>query len=715
MYQFLPSAKNKLAALILSTLPLLGHAQSTCLLVPVPLSQRSQQARLVVEARVASQRVEATASGHLVTRSVLEVYKVFRGKLPADELSFVTPGGTLGLRREDVSSTLSVQTGQQGVFFLEADPTQPGELRAYAGPQGFIAYDLTDLTASEPFGHYASIEGTLYAAVTAGTGAAYREVATNRGLRGAVEQFQRRTAARALATTAPTISDFSPKTAFAGTSTINTSNPNGVLTITGTGFGDTQGNGYVQFRNADNGGATYTKAVATDYLSWSDTQIQVRVPSYTQPGSPASTGLPMSGPAGTGLFQVADNSGTLATSASPLTVMYALSNVNSDGLNYRIHLISPDGSGGYTLQYSSSFADEAKAPFERALQAWRSQAGVNRTVSTTPAPNDITKLDGVNVLRFDSTLPIGVLGVTYSYYSGCAVNSGPLNWQAVETDYVYAPVPASNYTWNFTTGAPTSQQYDFESVSLHEQGHGAQLAHIISNTGVMNFAIANGVTRRLLDTNTDLAAARNVVNYSTSATLTERCNGSPFRASAAPLPVQLTAFGARYQEGQGTLLSWTTASEVQSAAFVVESQDNPAAATWQPVARVAAAGTSVTTRQYQARDGRPLAGTRYYRLRQLDLDGTVAFSPVVSVAAATSELAAYPNPATGLVHLSGPLALGTTARVRLLDATGRCLTQATGPAGQATFDLPLTGLAPGFYLVEWNGGTGPARTRLAIY
>ncbi len=706
MCQHLLSAKNKLATLVLSALPLLGYAQSTCLLVPVPLSQRSQQARLVVEARVASQQVESAAGGHLVTRSVLEVYKVFRGRLPAGPLSFVTPGGTLGLRREDVSSTLSVQAGQQGLFFLEADPTQPGELRAYAGPQGFIAYDLTDLSASEPFGRYASIEGTLYDAVAAGTGTAYREVAANRGLRGATEQMQRRAAARALAITAPTISDFSPKTAFAGTSTINTSNPNGVVTITGAGFGDTQGNGYVQFRNADNGGATYTRPLATDYLSWSDTQIQVRVPSSSQTGNPA----------GTGLFQVADNNGTLATSAGPLTVMYALSNVTSDGLNYRIRLISPDASGGYTLQYSSSFPDAAKAPFERALQAWRSQAGVNRsTISPTPAPDDATKLDDVNVLRFDPALPAGVLGVTYSYYSGCAVNSGPLNWQAVETDYAYAPVPAANYTWNFAPGAPTSQQYDFESVALHEQGHGTQLTHIISSTGVMNFAIANGTTRRALDANTDLAAARNVVNYSTTATSTERCNAAPFRASPAPLPVQLTVFGARYQDGQGTLLSWTTASEVQSAAFVVESQDNAAVDTWQPVARVAAAGTSVTTRQYQARDTRPLAGTRYYRLRQLDLDGTVAFSPVASVTVTTSGLIAYPNPATGLVHLSGPLAPGTTAHVRLLNATGRCLTQATGPANQAAFDLPLTGLTPGFYLVEWNGGTGSTRTRLAVY
>jgi hypothetical protein len=686
-----------------------GQAQS-CLLAPVPLAQRTQQAALVVEARVASQQV-ADLGGHLVTRNTLEVYKVFRGQLPAGPLRVLTQGGTLGQRREAVSGALALAAGQQGMFFLEADPGQPGELRAYAGPQGFIAYDLASLTASEPFGRYASIGGALYEAVAAGTGPAYREVAPNARLQGATEQQRQRSAAKALAVTAPSISGFSPQTVTAGTSSINTTSASGVLTITGAGFGDTQGNGYVQFSNADNGGASYTRPVATDYLGWSDTQIQVRVPAFSQTGSPA----------GTGPFQVADNSGALTTSASPLTVTYALSNANSDGLNYRVHLISPDGSGSYTLQYSSSFPAEAKAPFERALRNWRTQAGVNRTIGTTPAPNDVTKLDDVNVLRFDPTLPAGVLGVTYSYYSGCTVNSGPLNWQVVETDYAYAPVPVAAagstpaYTWNFASGAPTRQQYDFESVALHELGHGAQLTHIISGTGVMNFAIANGATRRALDADTDLAAAQNVVGYSTSATSTERCGRPSYRtpAAEAPLPVQLTAFGASYQAGQGTLLSWATASEQASAAFIIESQDG-AAGSWLAVARVAAAGSSATPRQYQARDARPLAGTRYYRLRQLDQDGTASYSPTVAVQAQASALAAYPNPAAGVVHLSGPLAPGAAARVRLLDATGRCGAQATGPAGQAAFDLPLAGVPAGLYVLEWNGGAGLARTRLVV-
>ncbi|MDO7883728.1 hypothetical protein [Hymenobacter cheonanensis] len=696
-----------LSFLLYAAAPQVGRAQG-CLLAPVPLAQRAQQAALVVEARVASQQA-ADLGGHIATRNTLEVYKVFRGQLPAGPLQVLTAGGTLGLRREEVSGALALAAGQQGIFFLEADPGQPGELRAYAGPQGFIEYDLADLAAHEPFGRYASIGPALYAAV--GASLPYREVAANTRLAAATQRRRLRTAAGPLATTAPTIDSFSPASVTAGTTTTTTSSAAGVLTITGAGFGATQGAGYVQFRNADDGGATFTQPLASDYINWSDTQIQVRVPSRSAAGHPA----------GTGTFQVADNSGALATSASALTVTYALINTNSSGQNYRVHLISPDASGGYTLQYAASFPAEAKAPFERALQSWRCPVGISRSISATAAPADATKQDGVNVVRFDATLPAGVLGVTYSYYYGCSVNNGPVNWQAIETDYAYTPVPipangnTPAYTWNYTTGAPTGQQYDFESVALHEQGHGAQLTHIISGTGVMNYNIGNGQTRRALDSSTDIAAGQNVRDYSTGATALERCNYAAFAAAACTLPVQLTAFGASYQPSQGTLLSWATASEGNSAAFVVESQDEAAlAGAWRAVARVAAAGSSATPHQYQARDARPLAGTRYYRLRQLDLDGREAFSPVVSVAAAATGLAAYPNPATGTVHLSGPLAPGAPAQVRLLAATGRCVASLAGPAGQAAFELPLAGVPAGLYLLEWDGGAGRARTRLVV-
>ena len=728
MLHVLPRFSHTLFLLCLFAIPQLLRAQG-CLLVPVSLAQRTQQAALVVEARVTSQQPERAPNGHIVTRHQLEVYKVFQGQLLAGPLSVLTPGGFLQQQGEVVSGSLVLQIGQQGLFFLEIDPNLPGEYRAYAGPQGFIKYNLTTLTASEPFGRYASIGGTLYRSLAAQTGTSYREIGLNASLTAATQRLTQRTTAGPLAVTAPTISSFSPSAVTAGTSTSIDASAAGVLTITGTGFGATRGAGYVQFRNADNPGTdaapSYTQPLASDYLNWGDTQIQVRVPSYSRTGDAA----------GTGNFQVFENGGASATSASALRVTYnvlTLSYANAGGeQTYRVHLYNSDGKGGYTLQYSPSFssvpgaaAPNVQAAYETALQTWQCAASMNRTIGTATTV-DVAAADGINVVRFATAneLPTGVLGVTNSYYGGCGPSSTSVtNWLLTETDYSYAPVPYPGYTWNFTTNAPTGTQYDFQSVALHELGHGEQLGHIISTAGVMNWSISNGQAKRSLDANTDIAAAQDIISYSTSATANGLCNQPAFVASScppaavaasSPLPVVLTAFAARYQPGLGTYLSWTTASETGSLAFVVESQDDLAGGTWLEIARVAAAGSSPTPHQYANLDARPLAGTRYFRLRQLDLNGRLAYSPVVAVTAA-AELAAYPNPATGLVHLSGPLATGATARVRVLDATGRCVATATGPVGQAAFDLPLAGVPAGLYVVEWDGDAGRAHLRLEV-
>ncbi len=682
------------------------RAQSVCMLVPIDLAQRVHSAPLVVEARVSSQQVERSASSqHIVTRSQLTVYKVFKGQLPTEALSVLTVGGTLGLEREEATNTLALQPGDQGVFFLEADPTAPGEWRAYAGPQGLLRYDFTDLSAGDPFAHYAAIGADVQARVAALAGAPYRELQANQLLQQAAAR--QRAAAQNRPLAVPSITGFSPASLIAGSNDASS-----LLTITGSGFGSTQGAGYVQFRNADTPGTTsaptYTQPLASDYSSWSDTQIQVRVPSSSASGNAA----------GTGLVRVVDASGNIATSSSTLTVTYALSNVaytNTVNQAYRIHLVSTNGSGGYTLAYSPSFTTDAQTPFSTALQSWRCATGMNRTLATTTTTVDaVSSSDGVNVVRFGgaSELPVGVLGITNSYYSGCGA-SAITNWMLTGTDYTFAPVPYTGYTWNFTTSAPTLSQYDFQSVALHELGHGEQLTHIISPAGVMNYAISNGQAKRTLDSNTDIAGGNNVINYSTSATAAARCNQPAFTTSGCPLPVELTAFTATYVPNQGVALRWTTASERHSAAFVVESQD--ATSLWQDLTRVTAAGTSAITHQYGALDARLLVGTRYYRLRQIDLDGTVAYSPIVAVSATeAATITAYPNPATSAVTLRGPLPDAATAQIYLRDATGRCVAQHAGPVGQAIFDLSLAGVRPGLYLVEWVAGPLRCRTTLAV-
>ena len=122
----------------------------------------------------------------------------------------------------------------------------------------------------------------------------------------------------------------------------------------------------------------------------------------------------------------------------------------------------------------------------------------------------------------------------------------------------------------------------------------------------------------------------------------------PLLSLQYPLPVELTSFEAKWT-GSATDLHWTTASEKNSSHFVVERSAN--GTLYQPVGRLTAAGSSSSSRSYQLRDAE--AGTLgvnllYYRQRQVDVDGSETFSPVVAVAvgklAGVAQLDVYPTP-----------------------------------------------------------------------
>jgi hypothetical protein len=162
-----------------------------------------------------------------------------------------------------------------------------------------------------------------------------------------------------------------------------------------------------------------------------------------------------------------------------------------------------------------------------------------------------------------------------------------------------------------------------------------------------------------------------------------------------PLPVELVRFSATRQLG-GVRLAWATATEKNSDYFEV--QRSLDGRTFVAVERVAARGNSSQQHDYTALDAQAPASRLYYRLRQVDLDGTVAFSPVVSVASteAQAEFAVYPNPTTDRLTVDLPAAGGRTYRV--INALGQVLAQGAADAANASVDVRR--LAAGTYFLE---------------
>jgi hypothetical protein len=162
---------------------------------------------------------------------------------------------------------------------------------------------------------------------------------------------------------------------------------------------------------------------------------------------------------------------------------------------------------------------------------------------------------------------------------------------------------------------------------------------------------------------------------------------------AAPLPVTLTTFTGRLDKNCIATLAWRTATEVNSQAYeVLASADGQ---------HFELAGTVPSRNQpsgaaYTYRLG-PLAGTRYFRLRLVDADGTATYSPVVALVptCAAPRLVLAPNPAHDQLTVSG-LPDGHN-QLLLYNAAGRLLRQLS--ASQAT-TVAIGDLPAGIYFVQ---------------
>ena len=124
------------------------------------------------------------------------------------------------------------------------------------------------------------------------------------------------------------------------------------------------------------------------------------------------------------------------------------------------------------------------------------------------------------------------------------------------------------------------------------------------------------------------------------------------------------------------------------------------------MARADAQGNSSSAHSYAATDAHLPAATRlYYRLQQVDQDGTAAYTPVQTVTlGGPALLTLAPNPARTAATLTLPAA-AQTRTITVADALGRVVLKTTLPAQTATLTLDVAGLAPGVYTVRCAAAT----------
>ncbi|MBX0335349.1 T9SS type A sorting domain-containing protein [Pontibacter sp. HSC-14F20] len=186
-----------------------------------------------------------------------------------------------------------------------------------------------------------------------------------------------------------------------------------------------------------------------------------------------------------------------------------------------------------------------------------------------------------------------------------------------------------------------------------------------------------------------------------------------YDAAIEPLPVELLSFKATAQNNHVTL-NWSTASELNNDRFEVErSQDGR---TFTKIGTVQGKGTSSLTHHYTFKDTNPGTGTNYYRLRQVDFDGTFEFSKTVATTlrAIAASVKTYPNPFQDYLRVELATEETGSAQVTVIDMQGRVVMEKPIMIeGRYTeFELSTQHLSTGVYFLKIKSANIDSTTKL---
>ncbi len=177
----------------------------------------------------------------------------------------------------------------------------------------------------------------------------------------------------------------------------------------------------------------------------------------------------------------------------------------------------------------------------------------------------------------------------------------------------------------------------------------------------------------------------------------------------ALLPVSLIRFNAT-NENQNILLGWATVLETNNRGF--EIQRGNIAGTWETIGfinSISNDGNNTGAANYSFIDSKPFSGVNHYRLKQIDFDGSFAYSQIVSARAGNPGLYVYPNPVTnGALVIDSADLQGVVARVYTLtgrELPGKMLNENT---------LDVSTLASGVYVLRLATANGESASKTFV-
>ncbi|MCP4520379.1 MAG: T9SS type A sorting domain-containing protein [Cytophagales bacterium] len=165
------------------------------------------------------------------------------------------------------------------------------------------------------------------------------------------------------------------------------------------------------------------------------------------------------------------------------------------------------------------------------------------------------------------------------------------------------------------------------------------------------------------------------------------------------LPVELAHFRVR-NDGYDNYISWFTVSEINSEKFEVYSSID--GQSWKMIETVAAAGNSNRELAYSVFDPSEIGWSRkYYRLKQVDIDGKYVYSKVLVVTSGEKpiEVKCFPNPTSGIINIDMSALDNQEVSIKLFDAVGKLVESRALKVSKSVINFNCSYLTPGFFNV----------------
>ncbi|MBP7807718.1 MAG: T9SS type A sorting domain-containing protein [Bacteroidia bacterium] len=189
----------------------------------------------------------------------------------------------------------------------------------------------------------------------------------------------------------------------------------------------------------------------------------------------------------------------------------------------------------------------------------------------------------------------------------------------------------------------------------------------------------------------------------------------PYFVGAVPLPIELTSFDV-FVTGDSVNLTWITATEKNNDYFIVEKSSD--AINFAEVEKVNGAGNSNKSLSYGATDVNPLKGTSYYRLKQVDFDGSISYSKLktISFNEEMSDFSVIPNPANDEVTIKFNCKSVANEMIHVYNHRGDLVlskeVQCSEGINNTTIDV--SGMNKGLYFVFLNTGENFYKQKLIV-